>query len=97
MALIAHLAGLGALKFDLMIGAKGFNHCIEALTGPRDQLTKSRDSDPIVAFAEAVIGRFETVDVGPEVLRTRRAALGRRASCSGLVAIAALREDFTCR
>jgi len=37
---VAHLAGLDTLKFDLMLGAKGFNYCIEALTGPRDQLPK---------------------------------------------------------
>jgi hypothetical protein len=35
---VAHLAGLGALEFDLMIGTKGFDHCIEALTGPWYQL-----------------------------------------------------------
>ena len=32
--LLAHLVRLGALQFDLMIGAKGFHHRIEALTGP---------------------------------------------------------------
>lgn len=56
---VAHLAGLGTLEFDLMLGAKRFDHCIEALTGPRNQLPKSRDSDPTVAFAEAEIGTLK--------------------------------------
>ena len=61
---VAHIAGLDTLKFDLMLGAKGFDHCIEALTGPRDQLPKSRDSDPIVAFAETVIGTLKLLTLG---------------------------------
>ena len=62
--LIAHLARLDALEFDLMIGAKGFDHRIEALTGPWHQLTKPMDSDPFVAFAEAVIGVLKLLTLG---------------------------------
>jgi hypothetical protein len=29
-----HLAGLSAIKFDLMIGAQRFDHGVEALAGP---------------------------------------------------------------
>lgn len=54
--LLTHLARLDALEFDLMIGTKGFEHRIEALTGPWHQLTKLVDSHPIVALAEAVLG-----------------------------------------
>ena len=62
--LLAHLARLGALEFDLMIGAKGFDHRIEALTRPWHQLTKPVDGDPIVAFAEAVIGALKLPTLG---------------------------------
>lgn len=61
---IAHLTRLGALEFDLMIGAKGFDHRIEALTRPWHQLTKPVDGDPIVAFAEAVIGALKLPTLG---------------------------------
>jgi hypothetical protein len=37
-----HLAGLSALEFDLMIGAQGFDHGVEALTGPWHQLSLFR-------------------------------------------------------
>lgn len=53
---LAHLVGLGALKFDLMIGTKGFDDPIEVLTRPWHQLPKPVDVYPIVAFVEAVIG-----------------------------------------
>lgn len=61
---LAHLAGLGTLKFDLAFGTKGFDHRIEALTGPRDQLTKLGDGDPLVAFAETVIGILKLLTLG---------------------------------
>ena len=32
---VAHRARLDAIEFDVMFGAKGFDHSIEALTGPR--------------------------------------------------------------
>ena len=54
-----HLAGLSALEFDLVIGAQGFDHSVEALTGPWHQLTQVVDSDPPMAFAEAVIGALK--------------------------------------
>ena len=62
--IVAHLAGLGALEFDLMLGAKGFDYRIEALTGPRYQLAKAMDGDPIVAFAETEIGTLKLLTLG---------------------------------
>ena len=53
------LAGLSALEFDLMIGAQGFDHGVEAFTGPWHQWTQGVDGDPLVAFAEAVIGALK--------------------------------------
>ena len=61
---VAHLTGLGALKFDLVFRTEGFDHRIEAFTGPRDQLPKARDRDPLVAFAEAVIGMLKLLLLG---------------------------------
>ena len=55
----AQVAGLGALDLSLMIGAKPFHNRIEVLTRPVELLTKPMDGDPIVAVAEAVIGRLE--------------------------------------
>ena len=43
--LLAHLARLGALEFELAFGPKGFDHRIEVLTRPRHQLTKLVDGD----------------------------------------------------
>jgi hypothetical protein len=54
--LIAHLARLGALTVALMIGAKPFQHGIEALTRPGKQVTKLGDGGPAVGFVEASIG-----------------------------------------
>ena len=48
-----HLAGRSALECDLVIGAQGFDHGVEALTGPWHQLTQVIDGDPLAAFAEA--------------------------------------------
>jgi hypothetical protein len=59
-----HLAGLSALEFDVVIGAQGFDHGVKALTGPRHQLTEMVDSDPLVAFAEAVIGAVKLLPLG---------------------------------
>jgi hypothetical protein len=61
---VAHLAGLGTLEFDLMLGAKRFDHRIEALTGPRNELAKAIDGDPILAFAEAEIGTLKLLTLG---------------------------------
>ena len=61
---VAHLAGLGTLGFDLMLGPKRFDHCIEALTGPWNELAKAIDGDPIVAFAEAEIGTLKLFTLG---------------------------------
>lgn len=61
---VAYLTGLGALKLDLVFCTKGFDHRIEALTGPRDQLTKVIDSDPLVAFAQTVIGTLKLLTLG---------------------------------
>src|SRR6188474_1359752 len=51
---ITHLADLGALEFDLVLRTEAFDHRIEALMGPRDELTKAMDGDPLMAFAETV-------------------------------------------
>jgi hypothetical protein len=61
-----HLAGLSALEFNLMIGAQGFDHGVEALAGPWHQLTQVVDGDPLMAFAEAVIGvlKLLTLELG---------------------------------
>ena len=56
---IAHVARLGALKVDLMIGAKPFSHGIEALTRPGKQGTKLVDGGPAMVFVEASIGRLK--------------------------------------
>ena len=61
---IPHLARLSALEFDVMIGTKSFDHRIKALTRPWQQLTKPMDRDPIVAFAEAVIGVLKLSTLG---------------------------------
>src|SRR5687768_12668906 len=65
-SVFTHLAGLGAFEFDLVIGAQGFDHGVEALTGPWHQLTQVVDGDPLVAFAEAVIGvlKLLTLELG---------------------------------
>jgi hypothetical protein len=44
--LIAQLARLGALQFDLMIGTQPFQHGIKALTRPGKQGTQTVDSGP---------------------------------------------------
>jgi prophage tail gpP-like protein len=62
--LIAHLARLGALQFDLMIGTKPFQHGIEALTRPGKQVTKTVDGGPIVTFSDAVIDRLKLLALG---------------------------------
>ena len=54
-----HLAGLSALEFDLVIGAQRFDHGVEAFAGPWHQLTQVVDDDPLMAFAEAVIGALK--------------------------------------
>lgn len=61
-----HLAGLSALKLDLMIGAQGFDYGVEALAGPWHQLTQAVDGNPLAAFAEAVIGALKllTLELG---------------------------------
>jgi hypothetical protein len=61
-----HLAELSALEFNLVIGAQGFDHGVEALAGPWHQLTQVIDGHPLVAFAEAVIGALKllTLDLG---------------------------------
>jgi hypothetical protein len=61
---IAHLAGLGALEFDVMIGAKPLQHGIEALTRPGKQVTKMGDGDPIVTPSDARIGRVKLLTLG---------------------------------
>ena len=61
-----HLAGLSAIEFNLVIGAQGFDHGVEALAGSWHQLTQVVDGDPLVAFAEAVIGALKllTLELG---------------------------------
>ena len=61
---VACLTGLSALEFDLAFRPKGFDHRIEALTGPRDQGTQLRDGDPLVAFAQTVIGALKLLTLG---------------------------------
>jgi hypothetical protein len=61
---IVHLARLGALKVDLMISAKGFDHGIKTLSRPRHQLPKSIDGDPFMTFAEAMIGVVKLLTLG---------------------------------
>jgi hypothetical protein len=46
-SLIAHFTRLGALECDVMIGAKPFQHSIEALTRPWKQETKIVDGAAI--------------------------------------------------
>jgi hypothetical protein len=55
----AQVAGLGALDLYVMIGAQPFPNRIEVLTRPVELLTQPMEGDPIVAVAEAVIGRRE--------------------------------------
>jgi hypothetical protein len=62
--LFAHLARLGAFELDLPIGTKGFNHSIETLSRPWQQLPKPMDGDPIMAFAETVIGALKLLTLG---------------------------------
>ncbi len=62
--LIAYLARLGALKFDLMIGAKPFQHGIEVLPRPGKQLTKMGDGGPIVTLSDAPIGSVKLLTLG---------------------------------
>ena len=52
----AQLAGLGALKLHVMIGAQSFDHRIEAFTRPWQQVTKLMDRDPIATFTDTLIG-----------------------------------------
>jgi hypothetical protein len=59
-----HLAGLSALEFDLVIGAQGFDHGVEALAGPWHQLRQVVDGDPLMTFAEAVIGALKLLTLG---------------------------------
>ena len=54
--LIAHPARLRPLQFDLMVGAKPFQHGIKTLTRPGQQITKLVDSSPIATFGKASIG-----------------------------------------
>ena len=72
--LLAHRLRVGALQFDLIIGTKGFDHRIEALTRPWHQLTKPMDGDPIVVCAKAVIGALKLLTLG---LRLWRVCCGR--------------------
>ena len=51
-----HVVRLSAFEVNVLIGTKGFDHGIKALTRPWQQLTKPVDGDPTVAFTEAVIG-----------------------------------------
>ena len=61
---IAQLAQLGSLKFDLMIGAKSFQHGIKALTRPWKQGTKMVDGGPIVRLSDAAIHRLKLLTLG---------------------------------
>lgn len=56
---IAHVARLGALEFDVMIGAKPFYHGIEVLTRPGKQVTQTVDGSPIVTLSDAPIRRLK--------------------------------------
>ena len=62
--LIAYLARLGALEFDLMLGAKPLQHGIEALTRPGKQVTKMGDGSPFVTFSDAPIGSLKLTTLG---------------------------------
>ena len=59
-----YLDRLGAFELDLTIGTKGFNHSIETLSRPWHQLPKPMDGDPIMAFAETVIGALKLLTLG---------------------------------
>lgn len=61
---IAHLGRLGALQFDLRVGAKPFQHGIEALTRPWKQVTKLVNRGPIATFRDASIDRLKLLALG---------------------------------
>jgi hypothetical protein len=63
MNLVAVLAGLRlavvvleGFEFDLLIGAECFQHGIETLPRPLEQLAQPRDGDAVVVVTEAVVG-----------------------------------------
>ncbi len=62
--LIAYRGRLGALEFDLMVGAKPFQHGIETLTRPWKQVTKLVDGGPIATLSDASIGRLKLLALG---------------------------------
>ena len=62
--LIAYLARLGALEFDLMRGAKPLQHGIETLPRPWKQVTKMVDGSPIVTLSDALISRLKLLALG---------------------------------
>jgi len=55
----AHRARLSALQLHLTIGPEGFQDRIEALRRPLKPLTQAVDGDPVVAWADTVIGSPE--------------------------------------
>jgi hypothetical protein len=61
---IAYLARLGALEFDLMLGAKPLQHGIETLTRPWKQVTKMVDSSPIVTLSDTLISGLKLLALG---------------------------------
>ena len=62
--LLTHLARLGALECDVMLGAKPFSHGLEALTGPGKQGTKRVKGGPIVTVSDALIGHAKLLPLG---------------------------------
>lgn len=50
------VAGRGPLHLHLVIGTKVFQHRIEALRRPGQQLAKTVDGHPIVTFSDTPIG-----------------------------------------
>ena len=55
----AHRAWLSALQLHVTRGAERFQDRIEALGRPRKLLTQAGNGDPVVAWADTVIGRPE--------------------------------------
>jgi hypothetical protein len=56
---IAHVARLGALDFDVLIGAQPFSHSIAVLTRPGKQVSKTVDGGPIMMLSDAPISRLK--------------------------------------
>jgi hypothetical protein len=74
--LVTHRGRRRAVEFHMVISAQAFQHGIEALTRPWQELTKPGDGDPSGVGAEALRGRVELLALGVRLSEPCQLLLG---------------------